>query len=344
VKEKEMERFDLEGMRLGMHMAYKVGAPISVQLPVPAELSAICNVVSVKPGERVWVPTTVDADDDVILDVDTTNAIITTVKVDPINETQLSFKQLNSRLERVNLPTIIDAPNGDLVMAARKASITRGMDKTELRILMSAIFNSATTRANGGAPTNQAVQTVTADSNDDLYEVIAKMVQKAEDYCSDDYTLFAGASAHSEIMLYDKKKALTHNYEVGLMEFLAMHNIKLVKISANAKVKNTGDAAADVIMDANKLALFGNRSFLKEGKPITFVRRQLSAAGYPGFSVDASLERGYIFTQVPTFDTVSGTGYNLASWGLYGYESVIFTIDNPLAIVVTNDLSAAGVY
>lgn len=336
-----MSKLVLEGMKFGMEMAFKVGAPINTQLPVPVELKAIANIVSVEPGERVWVPTNMDTDADVILDVNT-NAIITTQKVDPINETQLQFKQLNSPLYRVNLPTIIDSPNGDVVMTAKRAAVTRGMDKTELRILIAAITNSATTRANGGAPENQAVQTVEATSNDDLFQVVADMIQKAEDYCDDDYTLFAGSTVFNEIKMYDKKKALSHNYEVGLMRFLEMHNVKLVKISG--KVKNTGDSTEAPLLDPNKLILFGNRSFINFGKPITFVRRKISTAGYPGFTTDTSLERGYIFTQVPTFDTVDGTGHNLLSWGVFGYESIIFTIDNPLAIVVSNDLSAAGVY
>lgn len=326
---------------MGMEVAYRVGAPIRTQLPVPVALQEMCNVIEVEPGERVWVPTNVNEDDDVVYNVDTTNAIITTQKVDPIDETQLTFKQLNSPLYRVNLPAIIDAPNGDVVLAQKKEAVTDGMDKTEVRVLIAALFSGAS-RTNGGAPSNQAINTVTPTSNDDLYDVIADMFKVVEDYCDDDFALLCGSTVYNEIKEYDKKKALTFNYRIGLMEFIAQHNTKLVKISG--VVKNTNDSAGTALMDPNKLLLVGRKSMISAGKPITFVRRKISTAGYPGFEVDAKLQRGFLYAPMPIVDTVGGTAYNLLSYGLMGYESVIFTVNNPHAIAITTDLSAAGVY
>lgn len=332
---------DFEAIVKGMEVAYKVGAPIREELPVPVELSEICNIVTVPATERVWVPTNTDNSDGIIYDVDVTNAIITTQKVDPINETQLTFKQLNSPLFRVNLPAVLNSPNGDAILARKKDSIRDAMDKTEVRKLLSALFSGAD-RADGGAPENSAVATVTPETGADLFDVIASMLEEVEDYCDGEKVLYAGSTAYNKINRYDKDHVTTNNFKMSIHEFLRQNNVTLRKISG--LVQNTGDSSAQRLMDANKMALFGIKSSLHEGKPITFVRKNIAAGNYPGFKVEQALQRAYLYTQIPMVDTVSTDVENLLSYGLLGYEVVIFTIDNPKAIAITTDLEAAGVY
>ena len=64
-------------------------------------------------------------------------------------------------------------------------------------------------------------------------------------------------------------------------------------------------------------------------KPVKFVRRRISEeiARQMGASVDAS-QRAAIVNPVPVQD--SG---NRLAFGVYGYESVIFCVTNPYAVV-----------
>lgn len=340
-----MEKFDfaqVEANRLGMAVAMRVGEPINVKLPVPFELAKICNFEEAEPGERVWTPTNVDDASDVIYSVDTTYGIMTTTKVDPIGETQLTFKHLNSPLTRVNLPDILES-NDDRILIRKKQKVTDGLDKTEVRVLLTAILTPGTTRTNGGAPSNEAITVVTPDSSDDLFDVIKEMVETVEDYSKGGHVLLAGSSAYSKVKSFSKDRASTDNYDTDLLGYLKDNNIELIKVSGT--VQNTGDQAEAALMDANKLILVALESTNAMGKPITFVRRKLSTSKFPGLETEVNMQRGYLYTNMPSVDAASGASAagsvaNLWSYGICAYESVIFTIDNPKAICVSADLSS----
>ena len=86
-------------------------------------------------------------------------------------------------------------------------------------------------------------------------------------------------------------------------------------------------------MDAKKIILLAKNSRIAEGKPIKFVRRRISAeiASLMGADVDKA-QRAIVVTNTPTI--VSGT--NKLAYGVYGYESVIFCITNPLALCIAD--------
>ena len=326
-----------EGVKLGMEMAKVVGQPINPSLPVPLELSEIADIDTVEPGEDVDVFTNMDLDADEILDVDTTNATITVVKRSPLGVTNLTFKQLNSKLERVNLPDLL-ASKDYKVLARKKGRLTHSMDKTEVRTIIAGVFNASLARANGGPPANVAVPIVSVASGDDLYDVLKNMIETVEDY-GDNYALLCGVNVYSAINSYDKDKVASHNYKVGLVDDLNAQGVKRIKVFG--KVANTGDSGTPArLMDTDKCMLVARNSRIAPGKPIAFIRRKISTADFPGLEVEGGLERGYIYANIPMFDTIGGTGYNLLSFGVQAFESVIFSILNSKAIVVSGDLSS----
>ena len=86
-------------------------------------------------------------------------------------------------------------------------------------------------------------------------------------------------------------------------------------------------------MDTKKAVLIAKNSRIAEGKPIKFVRRKIGAeiAKLMGADVD-SAQRALMVNPTPV--NVSGT--NTLAYGVYGYESVIFTITNPYAICIAD--------
>jgi hypothetical protein len=82
-------------------------------------------------------------------------------------------------------------------------------------------------------------------------------------------------------------------------------------------------------------------STLPEGekKPIAFVRRRLdpAMAVAMGLNVEAAAQRAYLAVPAPVID---GSSYNMLAYAVAGYESVIFAILNPKAIVKSADCSA----
>lgn len=305
---------------LHLEIAKLVGEPINPSLPVPMAISAIADVDSADPGEKVFYFASEDTDDDEIYDVDV-NGAITVVKRVPLADTALTFKGLNSKLEYVLLDSVLSSPDVD-VLARKKEAITRGMDKLELRLILKAIVDA------GG------ITTITPTSNEDLYDVIMRAKHTLEDY-GDSYALLCGSAVKEAIDTYDKDKASSFNYNVGLTAKLRELGMDVMKIFGT--VKTTGDSAQERLLDTNKFIMVARNSTIAKGKPIHFVRRRISAdiAKLMGADIDQA-QRALVVNPTPV--NVSGT--NTLGYGVYGYESIIWAIKNKRAVVKSADLSA----
>ncbi|RLE37654.1 hypothetical protein DRJ17_06120 [Candidatus Woesearchaeota archaeon] len=304
---------------MSLEVARLIGQPINDNLPVPVELSEVADTFTAEPGEKMWVYGSYDTDADEILDIDS-NGDITVVKRDPLSDTQLTFKGYNSQLEYVLVEAVVNNPDVQ-VLARKKARISHGMDKTELRAVLKAITDSS------------AVQSVTKESSEDLYDVIMKAKHKVEDY-GDNYILLAGSQVNDAIDTFDKDNAGTFNYNVTIKQMLANAGIKVVKVFG--KVKNTGDSVEEVLLNTKRFILVARNSRIAEGKPIIFVRRKLSGeiAKLMGAEVDQA-QRALVVNPTP----VNVAGTNKLAYAVYGCEFVVQAIVNPLAIVkCTNDV------
>ena len=152
------------------------------------------------------------------------------------------------------------------------------------------------------------------------------MKHSVEDY-GDSFVLLAGSTAKEKIDTYDKDNASSFNYNVTLMAKLRELGIDVMKVFG--KVELTDGGGEQSLLDSKKLVLIAKNSRIAEGKPIKFVRRKVSAtiAQLMGANVDAA-QRALIVNPTP----VNLAGVNTLAYGVYGYESVIFTITNPYAI------------
>jgi len=309
-----------EERNVTLEIAKLIGEPINPSLPVPVAISEIADLDTANPGDKVYYFAAEDTDEDEILDVDA-NGAITVVKRTPLADTALTFKGLNSKLEYVLVENVLNSPDTD-VLGRKKGAITRGMDKLELRLILKAIVDSGD------------IATIAIASGEDLYDMIMKAKHAVEDYGSD-YVLLVGSAVKESIDLYDKEKALTYNYNVGLTAKLKELGINVIKIFG--KVKTTGDGSAERLLDTNKFILVARDSNIAKGKPLHFVRRKISAeiAKLMGADVDAA-QRALVVNPTP----VNVAGTNTLGYGVYGYQSYIWAIKNKRAVVKSADLSS----
>lgn len=313
---------DRKDIYSGLHMevAQLIGEPINPQLPVPVELREIADTFTANAGEHVWRYQNLDETADVVLDVDV-NGLITVVKRTPLNDVELTFKGKNSKLEYVLVEDVLNKVDTD-ALSRRKESISRGMDKAELKMILDAIL----TPTNAVFPANEVGgYAVVVESGDDLYDVIMKAKHGVEDY-GDNYVLLAGTTVKEKLDTYDKDNVTGFNYNITLQARLQALGISVMKIFG--KVSVASNEAEVALMDSKKFILVARNSRIAEGKPIKFVRRRINPeiAQAMGASVD-NAQRALIVNPVPVQDN----GNRLA-FGVYGCEWIIFCITNPKAI------------
>jgi hypothetical protein len=328
-----------------LELAKLIGEPINIQLPVPMELSLIADTFTAEPGEHVWRYSSLDETSDVCLDVDT-NGVITVIQRQPLHDVELTFKGLNSKLDYVLVEDILNKVDTN-ALARRKAAIARGMDKTELSLILDAIqapssvvtgYNSALNASvyPSNYLQNAGPYAVPVVSGDDLYDVILKAKHGIEDY-ADDYVLLAGRTVKEKIDTYDKDNVATFHYNVTLTAKLKELGIEVYKIFGQVSYDSPTAEVNAPLLDAKTFILVGRNSRIAEGKPVKFVRRNISAdiAKQMGAEVD-NLQRALIVNPVPVQQNVAGSRQSVLAYAIFGYESVIFFISNPLAIYVAN--------
>ena len=306
-----------------LEIASLIGQPINTQLPVPVELSAIADTFTAEPGEKVWKFSATEDTADVILAVDA-NGAITVKKRDAVGITEISFSGLNSKLEYVLVDAVLGSADTDL-LSRRRESITRGMDKREVKIIIDAILNKTA----GALPGKDPFE-VTPVSGDDLYDLIVAMKHKVEDY-GDGYVLLCASDVKEAIDNYDKAINATNVGGVSLPAKLKELGIEVVKMFG--KVSSADNEAEVAMMASGKMILVAKNSRLQEGKPVKFVRRIIAPdiAKLMGADVDKA-QRATIVNPTP----VNVAGTNTLAYGIYGYESIVFAIVNPYALCIAD--------
>lgn len=318
--------------RMDLEIAKLIGEPINTQLPVAVPISEIADVFTAEAGEHVWRLKNLDETADVVLDVDS-DGVITPVKRTPLQDVELSFSGLNSKMEYVLVEDVLNKVDTN-ALARRKESITRGMDKKELKIILDALL----TPTNAVFPYNEVGgYSVSVASGDDIYDVFMKAKHGIEDY-GDSFHSLVGNTVKEKIDTYDKDNVTSFNYNINLMDRLGKVDISVRKIFG--KVSTATNEAETALLDAKKMVLVAKNSTIAEGKPIQFVRRNIDPqiAQLMGAEVDAS-QRALMVGQVPVQVEVSGSQRNVLGYSIYGYESVVIAVKNPKAIA-TADLTS----
>lgn len=317
--------------RLDLEIARLLGEPINTQLPVPVPISEIADTFTAEAGEHVWRIKNLDNTADVILNVNA-NGVITPVKRTPLTDVELTFSGLNSKMDYVLVEDVLNKVDTN-ALARRKEAISRGMDKSELKIILDALL----TPTNEVFPYNEVGgYVVNVASGEDIYDVFFKAKHGIEDY-GDNYHALVGSTVKEKIDTYDKDNATSFNYNITLLDRLAKVGISIRKIFG--KVSRVAGETETDLLDKKKMIIVARDSTISEGKPIQFVRRKINPAiaQLMGADVDKA-QRAIMVGQAPVIVEVSGSKENVLGYSVYGYESIVIAVKNPKAIA-TADLS-----
>jgi len=298
-----------------LEIAKQVGQPIDPSKPVPFELSAIADVMTAEVGEKVWRYTEFDPNyGDAVYAVDGAGTI-NAVKKTPTGDAEITFSGLSSKLEYVEIDEILGETDNTQVLARRKASITRSMDKKEVKNIMDAIVNLTAGAFPGVLPEVVSVTGL------DLYDAILEMKHLVEDY-GDKFVLLCGSTVKEKLDTYDKDNVATFEYRIGILETLKRLGIEVVKVFGQL---NSVDLLAK-----KKMILVARNSRIADGKPVKFVRRKISAdiAKLMGATVETA-QRAVIVNPTPV---LTDANVKTLAYGIYGYESIAMTITNPKAL------------
>jgi hypothetical protein len=291
--------------RVDLEIARLIGQPIDPNLKVPAAIAEICNVETAAPGEIVKTFEASDANADDIYAIG--DSTLVKHVVDPVTPATLSFVGLKSKLEYVLVDTVLGLEDQG-ALARKKASLTRAMDKEELRRIIAGILLVAASE----------VTTVVAD---EIYENFLKMIQQVEDY-GDNYVLLVSPDVQAKIDSYEIDNAVAvRSYEVSLRQMLKDAGVTVIKIVGKVNGAN--------LITAKTAILIARDSTLAAGKPIYFIRRSINPAIAAQMGIEGG-ERLVSVAQVPTI--VNADGLNYLGYGCFGYESISLSITNYRAI------------
>lgn len=294
-----------------LEIAKLIGDPVNPSLPVPVALSEIANIETADPGEKVYVWDDEELIPEEVYQINA-NGTLTLVEADLLGDVELAFKTFTTPMRYIRVDKLLQSPDQSK-LASLKRSLTNACDKQELYMVLKAIR------------TGGVVDTVTPGAGEDLYDLLVKAIEEVEDY-GDGYVLLCGTRLYSKIKKYDKENAGTHNYKVGLEEYLDSENVRRIKVVG----KITNDDGADVpLLPPTAGILVATRSDIAKGKPIVFVRRKFNAeiANNLNADVDAQ-QRAIVLDKAP----IQVSGEPTVAYGIFAMESFASAILNKRVI------------
>ena len=321
-----------------LRIAKLIKEPVNYSHRVPVAIEKIADIYTAEPGEHVWRLQNIDDLVDVVFTLNADGKLVQ-IKRSPLQDVELTFVHWNTKKEYVLLSEILDRVDTN-ALARRKESLTRGLDKKELKTILDALI----TPTNAVYPANDTTNAgITVVSGDDLYDCFQRAVHKLEDY-GDNYQALVGVTVKEKIDTYSKENAATFNYDVKLKAKIADLGVDVYKIFG--KVSDaTGDKAAEIaantrLLDAKKFIMVAIDSSVVNGKPISFVRRRITPEIAESMGADVTKSQRAIFVgQAPERVDVAGVGSDVLGYSVFAYESIIMAVSNPNGICV-GDLSS----
>ena len=300
----------MEERKIGIEIAKAIGTPIDPNLPINPLIMAIADTEAVPAGEDCYT-FVADSEVDTVYALDA-GGVIDEIKVVPNNTASLSFSYFDSGLNYVLAKDIMETKDSTK-MARTKARLTRSLDKKEVAGIIAAGLAAAT-----------GARAITQATGEDVLDVIINMKHAIEDY-GDNFVLLAGSNVKSKIDSYDKDRATSDYYKVGIAEQLALMGIKVIKVSGNIKT----DSSNVALLATDSALLVALDSTLQVGRPFVAVRRIISPELAAGMGIEVTdAQRGLFVNSTP----VIVGGANVLGYALYGFENFVIACVNPYAV------------
>jgi len=303
--------------RVDLEIARYIGAPINTNLPSPLALTEICNVETAAPGEEIkaFNGDTTDIDDIYTADAD---GKLTIHKCTPVTPVDVTWVGLQSKLEYVLINDVLPSVD-QAALARKKAGLTRAMDKHEVKLACDALLAIVS-------------QQVVAEVGKDVLRRIIQLKQKIGVY-GDNYALLVGTDVADAIDTYDIDYVGNNNYKIGIKEVLTNMRISVIKVVGEVSFDG---GASTVVLGAKKGVMVARDSSLASGKPVYFLRREIS----PEIAAQMGVESGVRLVSVAQIPQIIDTK-NTLGYGTFAYESFMFVVTNYRAVATMVDMLAA---
>lgn len=304
----------------GVEIAKVIGQPLDSNIPVPVELTEICDLETAEFGEDIYYFSAYDDNTDTVY-TSADSGEITSNKKTVSGATALTFVGRQSDLAYVTINELQDSKDQS-ALGRKKLAITRSMDKDDVKRVLDLILAVAS-------------QEVEATTGEDLYDAILKMIHKVVDF-GDNFILLVGSTVWEAINSYDKDNVSTFHYKISIKEMLTDNGIKLVKVTGSTITLDSGSALP--VLAATKGIMVARNSKLNVGgKPCLFVRRRINpeVAALLGIEPDKAQR---LITTIGGLQVINNSK-NILGYGVVGYEAVIQAITNYKAIAWCDDFN-----
>ena len=269
----------------------------------------ICEVDSGTPDEYLYeFNATMETDKIYVV---TSTGATTQLNITPNTPTLVSYVDNVTPEFWIKLKDLAGAK--EKILARKKVDINRALDGYEVYSILQALNGSIQT-AND--------YTIGSGNSGFAYNTLVEMMNGLDDY-ADSYVLLVSGTIQQDIRLWD----WTYNKYTSLATALKDLNVKIVRVFGQVYV----DGTLKNIIDPNTCYLIGTQTTV--GKPILFVRKQLSAIEDIGgvLKEDGSApERWVIVGNAPQW--VDGSSARYLAVSLIGWGEIAIVVTNPYAI------------
>jgi hypothetical protein len=291
-----------------LEIARILGQPLDPKKPYPDLVAAVCQT-DVLPVDEHHYYFDVLAETDYVYIL--TTGGITSSAVTPDTSTELTFVDIVTPEYYVKLTALTTA--AEKTLARKVATINRSLHAEESYKVLYAI--DAAVASGNKFNIGSGYDCFT-------FERLVSMIDAVEDY-SDNYTLITGTTVNKDIKLFD----WTANKYTSLAAALKDLNITIIRQMGSVTI----DGTATDILGANFAYLVGTSTNV--GKPVLFVRKQLSAIDLLGGSIleNSEVPERLIFVAPNPIVASGGTTRYLAV-GVTGFEEIGVAVLNSYAL------------
>ena len=300
-----------------LEMARTFGQPIDPEANIPEVVSLVAEVDYAEPNEHDYY-FDVLAETKEVVTMDSTGQIVMQA-VTPDTESALAFSDLATKEYYVKLAKL--AANPEAVIARKRKTIARALNREEAYRVVSVIDTAATNAGN--------TVTLASGTTKFTFGNVLEMVAQVKDY-GKKLVLIAGTTVDNDIdgMEYSENKYHSIREQLTALGI----EIKRVPFSVSRAAQSgaTSTFISTEVVTKTKAYLVATDSEI--GKPVLFVRRRLNAINLLGglITVDGeeAPERLVIVNASPR--TVPGDAAYLGV-GVIGYEQIAVVCRNQYA-------------
>lgn len=299
-----------------LEMAKTFGQPVDPERSIPKVVEAVAEVDYAEPNEHDYY-FDVLAETKEVVTMDSAGQIVQ-LHVSPDTESALSFSDLATKEYYVKLHEL--AANSENVIARKRKTIARAMNREEVYRVINVIDTCATSAGN--------TTTLTSSESAFTFGNLLTMVSQVKDYGTS-LKLITGTTVDNDIdaMEYNENK---YHSVMEQLKSLGIERMRVpFSVSRAAQSASTASFASTAVVDATKAYLVAVDTEI--GKPVLFVRRRINAINLLGGLITVDGEEAPERVVIVNPNPVVAGAVKYLGIGVIGYEQIAVVCRNMYA-------------